>query len=189
MWLCRRSDCFGATMALSRATLQAIGGWAVLSDQLADDFVLGREVKAKGFAVALAPVLPATTVAEHDLDSLVAHELRWARTIRAMAPAGCVAALVQYPVSFALIACAASGGGENYAALLAATACARIVAALAVDRALGLKHVPLWLMPVRDIISFCIVLASFCGRRVQWRGHSMFIETDGSMVLKEIDGE
>ena len=189
MWLCGRSDCFGATMALSRTTLAAIGGWDVLSDQLADDFVLGREVKATGFKVALAPVLPATTVAETDWNHLLAHEMRWARTIRTMAPVGSVLALIQYPVSFALIACLLSGFSANFVWLLAGAACARAVAARAIDYRLRLRRLPLWLIPLRDITAFYIVLVSFCGRRVQWRGHSMRVHADGSVVLKEIDGE
>ena len=109
MWLFGRSDCFGATMALRRETLERIGGWATLSNQLADDFVLGREVKAHGMAVRLASVLPATTVAEPDVETLMAHEMRWARTIRAMAPIGSILGLIQYPVSFALMAVVVSG--------------------------------------------------------------------------------
>ena len=104
--LCGRSDCFGATMALSRDTLQKLGGWTVISDQLADDFVLGREVKALGLGVRLATVLPATTVAEPDWNTLLSHEMRWARTIRTMAPIGSIAGLIQYPVAFGLMACA-----------------------------------------------------------------------------------
>ncbi len=184
-----RSDCFGATMALSKDTLEAIGGWAVLSDQLADDFVLGREVKAKGYKVALAAVLPATTVAEPDVNTLISHEIRWARTIRTMAPIGSIVGLIQYPVSFALIACLLSGFDRNCAALLVIAACARIAAACGIDRRLGLRRLPLWLIPLRDITAFCIVLVSFLGRSVQWRGHSMRVAADGSVVLKEIDGE
>jgi ceramide glucosyltransferase len=189
MWLCGRSDCFGATMALRRETLEKIGGWAALSDQLADDFVLGREVKAHGMAVRLAPVLPATTVAEPDVNTLLSHEMRWARTIRAMAPIGSIVGLIQYPVSFALMAVLASGF-ELYSVELLGVACmARVAAAAAIDRRLGLINLPFWLIPVRDITSFCIVLASFFGKHVQWRGHSMVLGTDGSIVLKEIDGE
>jgi ceramide glucosyltransferase len=189
MWLCRRSDCFGATMALARSTLEAIGGWATLSDQLADDFVLGREVKARGFAVRLAPVLPETTVNEPDLESLLAHEMRWARTIRTMAPIGSIVGLIQYPVSFAVLALLASGLQMAYVELLAGACAARILSAWAINKRLGLINLPFWLMPIRDITSFGIVLASYFSRRVQWRGHSMVVETDGTVMLKEIDGE
>ena len=189
MKLCGRSDCFGATMALSKDVLAAIGGWDVLSDQLADDFVLGRDVKAKGYNVALAAVLPATTVAEPDVHTLLSHEIRWARTIRTMAPIGSIVGLIQYPVAFALIACVVSGFNPNCLALLAVTCAARIAAAAAIDRRLGLHKQPFWLIPLRDITAFCIVIVSFLGRSVQWRGHSMTVAADGSVVLKEIDGE
>jgi ceramide glucosyltransferase len=189
MWLGRRSDCFGATMALSRAMLDEIGGWAMLSHQLADDFVLGREVQAHGFAVALAPVLPGTTIAEASFQHLFSHELRWARTIRAMVPVGFAASLIQYPIAFALLACLAAGAAhmqvQAVLLLLAVAIIARIVAARAIDYRLGLKNVPLWLMPVRDILSFCIVLASFCGRKIEWRGHAMHVQAGGTVVLHE----
>ena len=189
MWLCGRSDCFGATMALRRETLERIGGWPTLSNQLADDFVLGREVKAHGMTVRLAPVLPATTVAEPDVDTLLAHEIRWARTIRAMAPIGSIVGLIQYPVSFASMAVLASGFSLPSLDLLGVACGARIIAATVINRRLGLINLPIWLISIRDITSFCIVLASFFGRNVQWRGHSMVVGTNGSVVLKEIDGE
>ncbi len=189
MKLCGRSDCFGATMALSKETLAAIGGWEKLSDQLADDFVLGREVKAKGYNVALAAVLPATTVAEPDFTTLLSHEIRWARTIRTMAPIGSIVGLIQYPVAFALLACIPCGFHHNCLMLLAIACAARIAAAYGIDHRLGLHNQPVWLIPLRDITAFCIVLVSFLGRSVQWRGHSLRIAADGSVVLKEIDGE
>ena len=185
MWLGRRSDCFGATMALSRAMLEKIGGWEMLSHQLADDFVLGREVQAHGFEVALAPVLPGTTIAESSFDHLFSHELRWARTIRAMVPWGFAASLIQYPVAFALLAWACSGAQSLYAVLALAAAVARILAARGIDYRLGLKNLPLWLMPVRDILSFCIVLASFCGRKIEWRGHAMSVQAGGTVIAHE----
>jgi ceramide glucosyltransferase len=185
MWLGRRSDCFGATMALSRAMLERVGGWEMLSHQLADDFVLGREVQAHGFEVALAPVLPGTTIAEADFAHLFNHELRWARTIRAMVPWGFAASLIQYPVAFALLAWAGSGGRPVFAGLVLLAVVARIAAARAIDYRLGLKNLPLWLMPVRDILSFGIVIASFCGRKIEWRGHAMHVQAGGTVVLHE----
>ena len=185
MWLGRRSDCFGATMALSRTMLARVGGWDMLSHQLADDFVLGRAVQVHGFEVALAPVLPGTTIAEASFQHLFNHELRWARTIRAMVPLGFAASLIQYPVAFSLLAVLLTGGTTIMLALLAAAIAARIVAARAIDYRLGLKNVPLWLMPVRDILSFGIVLTSFCGRKIEWRGHAMHVQAGGTVVLHE----
>jgi ceramide glucosyltransferase len=92
-----RQDCLGATMALRRETLAAIGGLEALADHLADDNVLGRLVQAQGLKVVLADTVPATTVPEATFGALWRHELRWARTIRALAPGPFAASVLQYP--------------------------------------------------------------------------------------------
>ena len=85
-------------MMLRRETLERIGGFAALVDHLADDNVLGRLVQGLGLGVALAETIPATTVPETTLLALWRHELRWARTIRALAPAAFAASVLQYPL-------------------------------------------------------------------------------------------
>lgn len=99
-----RQDCLGATMALTRDTLRRIGGFAALSPYVADDGVLGRLVLATGQKITLAATVPATTVADSGFAALFRHELRWARTIRAMAPAAFPTSAVQFPVFWALLA-------------------------------------------------------------------------------------
>ncbi len=93
-----RQDCLGATMMLRRQTLDRIGGFAALVNHLADDNVLGRLVQRLGLTVHLADTVPATTVGEATLGALWRHELRWARTIRALVPAQFAASALQYPV-------------------------------------------------------------------------------------------
>ncbi len=96
-----RQDCLGATMALRRETLERIGGFAALADHLADDNVLGRLVQGLGLAVGLADTVPATTVPETTFAALWRHELRWARTIRALVPVQFAASALQYPLAWA----------------------------------------------------------------------------------------
>jgi hypothetical protein len=36
---------------------------------------------------------------------------------------------------------------------------------------------PVWLLPLRDLISVGVMLASYAGRRVEWRGHQMTADT------------
>ena len=55
-------------------------------------------------AVALADTIPATTVAETTLGALWRHELRWARTIRALVPVPFAASVLQYPLAWAALA-------------------------------------------------------------------------------------
>ena len=99
-----RQDCLGATMALRRDTLTRIGGFQALVEHLADDNVLGRLVQGVGLSVALADTVPLTTVPERRVADLFRHELRWARTIRRLAPVPFAASVLQYPIFWALLA-------------------------------------------------------------------------------------
>ncbi len=170
-----RQDCLGATMALRAGTLAEIGGLAALSAHLADDNELGRLVRARGLAVALAGSVPATTVAEGDLAALWRHELRWGRTIRALVPGAFAASVIQYPVFWALAAFAASGGAEWAAWGVGLAWAMRALAARGIDQALGHDgtKVAVALLPLRDVMSVAVVAAAFLGRRVEWRGQVM----------------
>lgn len=164
-----RQDCLGATMALRAETLAAIGGLPALSDHLADDNELGRLVRASGLSVALAATVPATTVAETAFSDLLSHELRWARTIRALVPAAFALSAIQYPIAWALLALALLPSGPT-AALFALAWTARALAARGIDRALSLPPSSPALLPLRDLLSLALVPAAFAGSRVRWRG-------------------
>lgn len=178
-----RQDCLGATMALRRETLAAIGGLESLADHLADDNVLGRLVQAQGLRVALADTVPATTVPEATFGALWRHELRWARTIRALAPGPFAASVLQYPIVWGLVALALSGASAWSWGLFETAWVVRALAARAVDRVLAsqLKGLafrpPLWLLPVRELLSVGVMLASYAGVRVDWRGQNLHADS------------
>ena len=166
-----RQDALGATLALRREVLARAGGLEVLADELADDAVLGRRVAALGLAVRLAASVPATTVPEHRLGALFRHELRWGRTMRSLVPAGYAASAIRYPIPWALLAVAISGGAPWSVALLALAWAVRAIAMRGIDRSLGLAPVlPIWLIPARDALSLAVLLVSYTGDRVEWRG-------------------
>jgi len=172
-----RQDCLGATMALRRETLERIGGFAALVNHLADDNVLGRLVQGLGLRVALADTIPATTVAETSLGALWRHELRWARTIRALEPVPFAASVLQYPLVWGLLVVLVSGGALWSLAWFVVAWGVRAVIARGIDRALGLANpTPLWLLPLRELMSVAVMVASYAGRRVDWRGHTMQAE-------------
>ncbi len=219
-----RQDCLGATMCLRRQDLERIGGFGALVDHLADDNVLGRRIAALGLRVVLAQTVPLTTVPEASLSSLFRHELRWARTIRALEPAGFAASLLQYPLFWALLTVPLAGGAAWSIGLFLIAWVLRAAAALGVDSALmpgwtettagqtipdtagaGIStpisgstsrgsqfdstpgrtdahaalafSCPVWLLPLRDILSVAVMLASYGGRRVDWRGHGLHADT------------
>ncbi len=171
-----RRDCLGATMALRRAMLERVGGLHALVHHLADDAVLGRLVMARGETVALAHTVPATTVPERRVADLFAHELRWGRTIQSVAPLGFALSAVQYPLFWASACMALSGFDPPAIALFGTAWLVRAGAMTGIDRALGLATVlPIWLLPLRDVLSVAVILASYGGRKVEWRGHILHI--------------
>ena len=174
-----RQDCLGATMALRRATLHAIGGLEALVDHLGDDQLLGRLVQRLGLHVHLAATVTATTVPETDLPSLLRHELRWARTILSFVPVEFAASALQYPIAWTLLAFALSGGAPWAIAAVALTWLGRAAIARGLDARLGLAQcglaspAPIWLLPLRDLLSIAVLVASYAGDRVEWRGNTL----------------
>jgi ceramide glucosyltransferase len=175
-----RQDCLGGTMALRRDTLERSGGLAALVDHLADDNVLGANVRTLGLAVRIAKTLPVVTVQERTLGALWQHELRWARTIGSVAPLSLAGCVLQYPIFWALLALLA-GGAPLWAAALFATAwAARAATLLGIDTALAphrarpVRRTPAWLLPLRDVLSVAEIVASFFGTEVVWRGRTLY---------------
>ena len=178
-WLGARFGCFGATMALSRGTLAAAGGFEALQDILADDYALGARVRALGLGLVLSPYLPDTVMAEPSLRHLLAHELRWARTMRGIAPIGYAASIVTLPVPLALIAVLFVPWLGLPTLVLALAG--RIVQIAWLARLLGQPMPAAWLVPLRDLLSFALVIASFCGTGISWRDQRFRVDAEGRL--------
>jgi ceramide glucosyltransferase len=177
------AGCFGATMAFDRATLAAAGGFEALADMLADDHALGQAVSRLGKRVALSPYLVDDIVAEDSFLGLFRHELRWARTIRLVAAVGFAGSVVTYPVPLALLALCLTAAPRAAAAMLVVALLTRGIGGRRIDRALRLKAAPLWLLPVRDLLSFGVFIASFLGRSVAWRDRRFRIGPEGQLII------
>ncbi|GAA5264125.1 ceramide glucosyltransferase [Acidiphilium sp. MT5] len=169
-----RQDCLGATMALRRETLAAIGGLAALVEHLADDNVLGRLVRAQGLRIDFAPVIPATGVMETSLRDLWAHGLRWARTIRALVPIAYFGVILQFPLFWAGLALLLSGFSTGGLIGFGVLLLLRYALARRLERALRLRPlVTPWQLLVSDMLAAALFLASFFGDQVMWRGQMM----------------
>lgn len=178
-----REGCFGATMALSRQTLERLGGLAAIKDRLADDYALGEAVRTLGRRVAVARCLVDTVVSEPTFTSLFQRELRWLRTMRLIAPADMVASALTHPVPLALLGLLLSGiRPEGWLVLGLALAC-RLIMVKVIDSVLGLGATPLWLVPVRDLLSFGLLIGGFCGTTVAWRGRQFRVTASGDLIL------
>jgi ceramide glucosyltransferase len=186
-----RQDCLGTTMALRRDTLEDIGGLHALVSHLADDNVLGQRVRSLGLQVRLADTIAAAGVPHASLRALWLHELRWARTIRALQPMGFAASAVQFPLFWAALAVVPAGGASWSVGLFAFVWSIRFVATQWIDRLLRRLQVPeaavaIWHLPLRDMVSVAAVAASFLGNRVVWRGHTL-VADNGRAVPPRVE--
>jgi ceramide glucosyltransferase len=170
-------------MALRREVLDAIGGLAPLRDSLADDWALGAAVRGKGLTIGLVARPVDLVVHEPTLASLLAHEIRWGRTIASIGRGSYIASVLTQPVALAVLA--ALCGGWIQWATLALAVLARGWAVRAEQKALALPATSLHLLVLREALSFVVYLAACCGRSVRWRGERFKIRRDGTLELKK----
>jgi ceramide glucosyltransferase len=174
---------FGSTIALRRKAYDAIGGFAPFADQLADDYALGEAVRDAGWKVVIPPFLVAHACNETSFADLWQHELRWARTNRAVKPFGYAGTVITHPLPLALLGWLL---GSFSCFLLAGAALAgRLWLCGTVERSLRVPPHNYWLVPVRELLSFAVFVWSFVGGRVTWRGEHFELGRDGAIIEAE----
>ena len=172
--------CFGSTIALRRTTLDDIGGFAAFADLLADDYAIGAAVRAVGHAVAIPAFTVGHACPERSARALWRHEIRWARTIRSVDPAGYAGLAITHAFPLGLLGALAGRPGALIVAA-AAIAC-RIALCMRIERAFGLQRHPRWLVPLRDLLSFAVFVWSFFGLAVSWKGSDYRVKSDGTLL-------
>jgi ceramide glucosyltransferase len=176
---------FGPTNALRADVLRAIGGFEALGEHLADDFMLGNEIAARGWRVVLSKYVLRTTVSEPSLAALFRHELRWHRTIRGVEPAGYAGMFITYPVPMALLSLLVARNRARAATLLAVAAICRVALQRVSARALGVKPAGPWLIVPRDLFGMAVWASGFIGRSVHWRDSQLNIDTGDVLAPAE----
>jgi ceramide glucosyltransferase len=175
----------GATMALTRQALYASGGFAPLADFLADDYQLGYRVAQTGLQVKILPYVVETNNPEMSLAAYLAHQLRWARTYRVCRPGGYLAYGITHALVYSLVILAATGLAPWAWGLVAATLTLRGVVAGFSGRLCLKGDLPWWafgLLPLKDLLSFGLWLASFTGSRVSWGERDFRVTPEGKLV-------
>jgi ceramide glucosyltransferase len=173
--------CMGSTIALRRETLSRIGGFEAFADRLADDYAIGESVRRAGFRSLVAPVLVGHGCAESDLAELVAHELRWARTVRGVDPAGFAGSLVTHPLALALLGVLFMRGAPPALAILAVALICRAWMIRQVEKVAAPIPGAWRLFPARDMLSLIVFVGSFFVRVVHWRGARFRVDARGDL--------
>jgi ceramide glucosyltransferase len=162
-----RSFAFGATIGIRRETLDKIGGFHSVSNQLADDYRLGELTRQLGLRTVLSEVEVDTLVEDSTAAELVAHELRWRRTIRNLSPYGYGFSVITLGLPVTAFQLLLTQGAVPAAAIFSITALMSTLIHFNARRP-GAPTIALLLVPFRDLLHFGLFLWSFATRRVQW---------------------
>ena len=170
---------------MTRKTLAEIGGFVGVADCLADDYAIGAALRARGLNIFVSPITIGHVCAEASARDLWHHEVRWARTIRSIDPAGYLGSIVTHAFPWALIAAAigpASLGPVIGVGLVIAALLCRLGLLRRVERGFGLPPQAYWLVPVRDLLSFAVFASSLFGESARWKGRSYRFIPDGTLI-------
>jgi len=178
----------GATVAIKRSALDAIGGFRAIKDVLADDYYIGKLAADRGCGVALSISIVNTIAHEQTFADFWNHQLRWARTYRTTRPLSLATILTHGPF-WALVLIAASGASAFAIKALVVVLVTRLaMATLMLRKVLRVPELTrdIWLVPLKDLCMTGIWFASLLSNKVQWAGRRLEILSDGK--LREVDG-
>ncbi len=168
------SFALGASMAVRREALAKIGGFGALVDYLADDYQLGNKVFLAGYRIELSDYFVESIMHRETLAMILSRQLRWARTMRVSRPGGYFASGMTQPFPFACLALLLSCFSASGVAAATFLYAIRSLTVVIYSRSFLKDRVfPrwLWLLPIRDALSFATWALAFLGNRVRWRGH------------------
>ena len=163
---------FGWTMATSKKHLKKIGGWEAMVNYHSDDFELGNRIAQSGHRVALMEKPVSMVFPKGSLKEYFSHEMRWSIGLKSVRPWGYWGLVFTHGLPWAFIG-AAIGSTPVAAFYLLAYLILRVgLAWLTGVWGLGDRRLAkiLWLVPVRDAISFVVWVSAFFSEKITWRG-------------------
>ncbi len=171
----------GPTIAARKSAILRVGGFEVLKNYLAEDFVLGQRAAELGMGVILSSYVIEHRIGSQSMRSNFAHRLRWARSTRRSRPAGYAGQVFTNPLPLALLLLAVQ---PAWWPVFVVTLILRAVAADAVARVALHGRIAWRLLPLQDLLSFLFWIAGFFGNEIVWRGRRYRLLRDGRFELK-----
>lgn len=177
----------GQTIVIRRTALESIGGFEAIANYLADDFQLGHLPAQAGYQVVLSRHIIKHVMAGSTVAGTLQRQFRWMIGIRVSRPWGYAGLIFTYGTVSSLLLLLATGGSPFGWLILGLTWVSRLLMAWFVGvNCLGdptAKQL-LWLVPLRDCVSFALWCYGFTGNIIVWRGRQFKLTRAGELVSR-----
>ena len=176
--------CLGPSIAISRSTLQELGGLESLADYLVEDYELGRRVWTSGKKMVLLPYTIDVTVDLKNWQEWWTHQVYWDQNTYLARPWPFIATILIRAVPFAILFAIVRMGDLLGLGVLGFTLALRLFSAGITLK--ELKDVEgfqsLYLLPLRDTFGLIFWFLALTKRTVVWRGVKYKLVDNGKMV-------
>ena len=183
----------GPTIAVRRDALEKIGGYSVLGDYFANDFMIGNLIEKAGYRVVLSGHVIDHVVSQPTFRRMWENQLRWAKSTRYSRPKGHFGHGLIFAMPYGIlgfVAAALLGHVAIGVAFLGVALLNRMletwIVGWTVVRDRNARR-GFWLYPVRDLLGFIVWCASYTAARAVWRDSRYEFKGD-RIVLRETDG-
>lgn len=179
--------CLGASTALRRSTLDAIGGFEPLHDYLVEDFELGRRIRARGLRMAVPNYFVETIVDLKSPGEWWGHQVYWDQNTRSARPIGFFATIVLRSIAFGLLFACIRGFDWTGLMVLAGAVAVRLASTgYILDRIGDREGVQSlgWIV-VRDLAALGSWFVALTKKTFVWRGEQFELTRDGRIVPRK----
>ena len=177
----------GQTIVLRRSVLDKIGGFAAIADYLADDFQLGHLPTQVGSQVVLSHHLVDHVMATSMIMGALQRQLRWMVGIRVSRPWGYLGLIFTHGTVASLFFWFITQGSLLGWIVLGITWVSRLTMAWFIGlHCIGdpVAKKLLWLVPLRDLISFTLWCYGFWGDTIKWRDQQFKLTRTGKLIAQ-----
>lgn len=175
---------FGASMFLTKQSLESIGGYEALGNMLADDYHLGNKISKNGKPVTLSTILVNTVVGKSNFKNYFVRQLRLCKTYRVSKPVGYFLFGISFGSVWSLLLCFLTSFSLPAISLFGTAIIMRFLSITLTGTLLS--KIPFsWvylLVPIQEFLGFYTWLLSFCGNKITWKNKKFVLGKDGTIA-------